>query len=423
MFHTPQRRVSDTVTISPPVKNTNKAARKSMENSRLAEGRACLLKAKTHLRESRNLKTEIRDGVTAALERLYQIIKEMESELITAKAGSSGGRGRDPIHPPSPPKVGSNVVDEAVVRNLEHNKILIEEGMRDSRKEMITRMEEMKESMRENESKMERLSSLLEGNMTVAKTASYAGVVSKGVSEKLPETRALHSVMVSCKDEKETGDEVLEKIRKTVDAKDCWVKVERARKVKNRKVVVGCANEEERNKVKERLSKNEGLVVEEVRNKSPLLIFKDVMKCDTVDFTTAFQNQNAHIFEGLKGEERKVEMAYMKKARKHLQNHVVARVSPQVWKRCMNEGHAHIGLGRVRVMDQSPLVQCSRCLDYGHTRRVCKEEKDRCSHCAGPHMRTECDKWLREEAPTCINCTKVAYSCVADTARLARQSS
>ncbi|XP_045505801.1 uncharacterized protein LOC123702170 [Colias croceus] len=386
MIHTPQRRASDTFTISESKKPATTAAPKTM-TSRTAEGKACLMKGKAHLRESRNLKTDIKDGVILALERMYDIIKEMEIELTNARAGS-GGRSGDPIHPPPPSDAGSSVDPT--------------EGM----KEMMTRMKEMTESMKENESKMERLSSLLEGNMAVAKTATYASVVSRGVIEKLPEARALHSVMVSSKDEQETGDEVLEKIRKTVDARDGWVKVERVRKVKNRRVVVGCANEEERVKVKERLSKNEGLVVEDVRNKSPLLVFRDVMKCDTADFITALKNQNAGILEGLKGEERNVEIAYVMKARNPLQNHVVVRADPQVWRRWMNEGYAHIGLGRVRVMDHSPLVQCSRCLGYGHTKRMCREEKERCSHCAGPHMRTECDKWLRGEAPQCINCTK-----------------
>ncbi|XP_041972130.1 uncharacterized protein LOC121728089 [Aricia agestis] len=396
-------------------KATKKEKPESLSNqnkSKTAEGEACLMKAKHCINSCRTFKTELKEGALASVDRLFEIIKELEMELTSVKAGTSGELGRDPLHPPQLPVDMTNAADDALVSSLKQKNTVLEKGI----KEMMKKMEEMKGSMEENRVKMDKLSTLLENNTTVAKPASYAAAVSRGITERTPETRALHSVVVSSKDTQDSGDEVMEKIRKTVDAKDGWVKVERTRKVKNRRVVVGCVSEEERNKVKERLKKNEGLIVEDVKNKNPLLAFRDVMKFDIADFVTAFTNQNADIFEGLKGDEKKVEIVFGMKARNPLQNHLVVRVSPQVWKRCMNVGYAHIGLGRVRVEDQSPLVQCFRCLGYGHTKRVCREEKERCSHCAGPHLRTACDKWPRREAPQCINCTRAKKGSVEHSA-------
>ncbi|XP_050676833.1 uncharacterized protein LOC126973533 [Leptidea sinapis] len=55
-------------------------------------------------------------------------------------------------------------------------------------------------------------------------------------------------------------------------------------------------------------------------------------------------------------------------------------VSPQIWKRVTENGQLHIDIQRIQVEDQSPLLQCTRCLGYGHGKRFCKEEVDSCSH-------------------------------------------
>ena len=56
--------------------------------SRTAEAKAHLTKAKIHLSNSRNLKTDIKAAVTKANELLYQLVKETEAEK--GKDESSG---------------------------------------------------------------------------------------------------------------------------------------------------------------------------------------------------------------------------------------------------------------------------------------------------------------------------------------------
>lgn len=58
---------------------------KKKYSSRTAEARACLLRAKEHLKNSRNLKTEIKESVTEAIIRLYELTKEAEIELGRTK--------------------------------------------------------------------------------------------------------------------------------------------------------------------------------------------------------------------------------------------------------------------------------------------------------------------------------------------------
>lgn len=48
-------------------------------------------------------------------------------------------------------------------------------------------------------------------------------MVAIGPQQKPQRLAVLHSVIISSKDEKETGDEVMDRVRKTIDEKEGWV--------------------------------------------------------------------------------------------------------------------------------------------------------------------------------------------------------
>ncbi|CAH2090917.1 unnamed protein product [Euphydryas editha] len=59
---------------------------------------------------------------------------------------------------------------------------------------------------------------------------------------------------------------------------------------------------------------------------------------------------------------------------------------------------------RVKVKERLEwLVQCSKCLGYGHSRKFCSEQADACSHCGGPHLKTKCADWIAVVLPACRN--------------------
>ncbi|KAA5551183.1 hypothetical protein F3G54_33275, partial [Pseudomonas aeruginosa] len=83
--------------------------------------------------------------------------------------------------------------------------------------------------------------------------------------------RPLHSVIVSSADEKHTSEEVIQKLRVAVDAKNEGTRVQRLRKARDQKVIVGFSSREEVTKVKDRIRKSgEALTVEDITNKDPL---------------------------------------------------------------------------------------------------------------------------------------------------------
>lgn len=363
---------------SPPKKKT-----------RVDEARAALHKAKLHLSNSRNLKTDIKLEVTSAIERLFQLVKESELELTKDRGGSGTKQREVTIMEPQ-------VTEKAVKKTRDDSRIL--EAI-----EVNTRL------LAENGKKIDQLKEALESQKEAFEKTTYASVVAACGTDPAPKMQtALHSVVVSSTREEETGEEVLERVRKAVDAKEGWIQVERVRKGKDRKIIMGCRTQEDRQKVRERLeAAGEHLVVEEVINKDPLLVLKDVLTVHNDDeIIKAFRNQNRDIFRGLDDGESRVSIKYRKRARNPCCGHIVLSVSPTIWRRSIDHKKIKIDLQAVYVMDQSPLVQCTRCLGYGHGRRFCKEPADLCSHCGDPHMATECPVRLIGEAPACKNCDR-----------------
>lgn len=348
--------------------------------NRTTEAKACLMKAKLQMEKSRNLKSDIKADVLEAIERLYVLVKEAELAK-TAK---------------EPPSVTTPIAPVPPAANSDQNTL-------------ATQIKEHTKLLQESNRKMEELKLSLEKQREQTEKATYANVTANHNTEPPPNRReTLHSVVVTSTDDTETGDAVLNRVREAVDAKEGWITVQRIRKAKDRKIIMGLKTKEERNKIKERLEKTgNGLIVEEVKNKDPLLILRDVLLINTdEDVLRAIRNQNRAIFRGLDDEEDRLEIKYRRKARNPHTGHIIVGASPTIWKRAVEAGGLHVDLQYVRVADQSPLVQCSRCLAYGHGRRFCQEPADICSHCGGPHLKAQCAEWLANGVPTCRNCAK-----------------
>lgn len=276
--------------------------------------------------------------------------------------------------------------------------------------ELLNTLKEHISEIKDNSEKLERLQHSL-ASRECAGEKTYASAASGSKSHtgaQVPERTTLHSVVVSSTQEMDTGAEILERVRKAVDAKEGWVRVERVRKAKDQKVIMGCATKEEREKLKKRLeSAGENLVVEAVKNRDPLLVLRDVLIVHSdEEVLRALRNQNREIFDGLGDEELKMSVKFRKKSRNPHVNGIVLSVTPAIWRRALEGGKLRIDLQRVRVEDQTPLVQCTRCLAYGHGKRLCTEPADLCSHCGGAHLRVDCPGSRIGEAAVCVNCTR-----------------
>ncbi|CAF4753744.1 unnamed protein product [Pieris macdunnoughi] len=213
----------------------------------------------------------------------------------------------------------------------------------------------------------------------------------------------LHSVVVEPKSSTDTAEDTIQNIRHLLNAKEEGWQVQKIRRARDGKVVVGCRTEEERSKLKEKLGRE--MEVKDASNKNPLIKIKNLLSCNTTeDITRAIRNQNKNATAHLEEQDLTIVEKYRRKARNPLESHVVLQVAPKLWQSLTSAGRIHVDLQRVWVEDQSPLVQCTMCLGYGHTRRHCKKETEVCSHCGGAHLRADCQIQKEGKPPSCVNC-------------------
>lgn len=241
---------------------------------------------------------------------------------------------------------------------------------------------------------------------TINQEASPSATISRSYAEVVTAERPKPTLclLVGTNNNTDTSEEVITKIKKTLNARDTGLQISKLRKVKDQKVIIGCEKKEDFEQIKEKLEHHK-FKVEIKPNKDPLVIIRNLTKSITdEEILQSLDKQNSDILDHIPNEEYRIKVRHRRRARNPAENHVVLEVSPQVWTALTTAGKVYVDIQRVPVFDLSPLVQCSRCLAFGHGKKWCSEAVDLCSHCTGPHMSTECPSLLAGEEPTCKNC-------------------
>ncbi|KAJ2940792.1 hypothetical protein O0L34_g14909 [Tuta absoluta] len=362
--------------------------------NRVDEAKANVIKAKAHLNSNsaKNISTLIKNEVSAAVDRIYELLKESEGRIKgqTKEKGAQATLDTE-RHEDGKPKKPDKQKKEV---QIQEDKIM-------------QKLNEHTRALEENTKRINELKESLTLQSEILEKASYASVLAKNI-EKPAKQKTLHSIIIASGDETDSSDQLMEQARSAINAKEGGIQVQKVRKARNQRIIMGFNTTEERNIVKERIEKSgKKLVVEEVRNRDPLLVLRNVINAHTDEELIGFlRSQNRALFCGLNKEEDRIEIKYRRKARNPHQANIVARVSPTIWNRALAAGTVSIDIQPIRVEDQSPLVQCSLCLGYGHARKHCTEATVKCSHCGGDHMKVDCPGWVIREAPECCNCVK-----------------
>ncbi|GBP49275.1 hypothetical protein EVAR_102218_1 [Eumeta japonica] len=137
----------------------------------------------------------------------------------------------------------------------------------------------------------------------------------------------------------------------------------------------------------------------------PLIIIRDVLKVNSdAQIVESLMRQNGHTTEGLDWGKVEARVRYRRRARNPRVPSGPRGVARAIYA-SHKTGYVYVGLQRRPVWDQSPLVQCSRCLGFGHSKKWCREQNDKCAHCEGDHTGPTCPDRKAAQPPKCINCT------------------
>ncbi|KAL4718520.1 hypothetical protein ACJJTC_002211 [Scirpophaga incertulas] len=154
-------------------------------------------------------------------------------------------------------------------RNFSYKTDVPSNEMVENRK-ILEKIEEQTTLMRETNRNTEEIKKMIELQGEKMRTDTYAGVAAGRQVDPKENRRALHSLIITSENEEHTGEQVLAELRDTIDAKQGWVKVEKVRKAKDRKVIVSCESVGERLKIKDKIEQSgKKLRVEEVKNRNP----------------------------------------------------------------------------------------------------------------------------------------------------------
>ena len=85
----------------------------------------------------------------------------------------------------------------------------------------------------------------------------------------------------------------------------------------------------------------------------------------------------------------------------------VCKVSPNVRDAIIQRGNkVKIGMRCCPIKDRVHVLQCGKCLNFGHKATNCKNDKFTCAWCAEDHKTTECQQRNNQSNHKCANCSK-----------------
>ncbi|XP_061719986.1 uncharacterized protein LOC133527111 [Cydia pomonella] len=209
-------------------------------------------------------------------------------------------------------------------------------------------------------------------------------------------------VVLESIDPRQEGKDVLKVIKEKVDVVDIGVGIKSVRETRNKKVIISCDSNEDRQKLSTAIktqTTNITVGIPKMRNPS-LRIIGVIPEYASAKIEDAMIKQNVRLLDGIADEHKTVRYVRAVKGRNDSVRNAIVEVSPQMWT-AMQGQKVRIGYQSVMAVDQSPVLQCFKCFGFGHRASECKSDA-RCAYCAEHHDTRSCNN--RETVSRCVNC-------------------
>lgn len=246
--------------------------------------------AKEQMEQSGNIRTTIKEHVIEALGELYLTVLEVNdaNRLLQLQTMKAQGLCLEERHKQD--RLYMEQMESLLKSTYEEIKLRVD--IKELAKEITNNIHNLqtgeepitqlltgtKEKIGEMYEKVDEINTTLKQRDT-RDTNTYAKATIQKSSIKKD---TMHSIIISSDKDSDSSEEIITKIRKAADAKKTGIQVDRIRKVKDQKVVIGCSDRKGVAALTDRLKEvAPNLRVETMENKDPQLIIRDVLTANT----------------------------------------------------------------------------------------------------------------------------------------------
>lgn len=216
-----------------------------------------------------------------------------------------------------------------------------------------------------------------------------------------------HSLIATHTSEPQENSNIIHSWRNSISFRHLDYNPSAVKIISPNQVRVEFDTEHQRNETLTKINLSDQITAVPGRKLKPMIILKGISRdIKPEDLTDIITKQNPTIKSFCPTDPaQNIKFKFIRKNRKNHLYNAVFIVSPPIWREITNLEKIKIDHQRIHTEDFSPLLQCYKCLSFGHISKSCKINEINCSHCALPHELVNCPNKL-DKTPTCINCSK-----------------
>lgn len=209
------------------------------------------------------------------------------------------------------------------------------------------------------------------------------------------------SIIISPLDPNQKSEDTLRTVREKIPFRQLKIAPLRISQCGKGKVKMELSNNGQREEILSHCKNINSFKAEPAKLRNPLLILKGVSK----------ETKQEELIEVIKlqngiSEDDQIRLCFLKKNNRNSETYnAIIEIDPKLRQKFLNMQRVNVDHIKVHVEDFTPILQCFKCLSFGHTASKCNKEKSSCAHCAEEeHSSRDCP--IKSQPPTCINCKK-----------------